>query len=206
MKKTIILQTLFLLLVLPCVAQSKADTFRDFLSYFPEWKGRQMADSIFARADGNIPKDVLLKIIPFRANDDNEKENQDSLALDYGVAWMKAGHRITAPNYVAVFALRASDCNDQLVTEYKLYTFTKEGNFIDSLTCGRRTQPMGETSEPAYDFHITSNGSRSSFCITQYVGKGSRGLEKDDGSINVVDYNVTIQKDGRISIHKNKFL
>lgn len=199
MRKSIILQALCLFFVLPCVAQSKADIFRDFLSYYPEWEGNQIADSIFARADGNIPTDVLLKIIPFRANDDNEKENQDSLALDDGVAWMKVGYRITTPRYIAVFALRSSDCNNQLVSDYKLYTFTKDGNLIDSLTCGRYTQPMGETNELEYKFHIMSSESRSSFKAAQYVCKGQDSLEKKgDDSWNAVNYRVAIRKNGKI--------
>lgn len=191
---------IFLFVAFSGYSQDKEDVFQKYLSCFTEWRDLKITDSIFARPDGDIPKDVLLKVIPFRANDDHAmQENHDSLALVSGLAWLNAGYRIISPNYIAMFALSVTDCNNQMIIDRKLYTFTKEGNFIDSLTCGRCTQAMCETEEPQYFFRITSSNSNTSFRATQYVSIDSCDMDKGEERWKATDYEICILLNGKIS-------
>lgn len=205
MRKLGVSLTMFLLLtVLSCAAKGNEETFRQFISYCPEWRETNLDDSIFARREVYAPNEILRKVIPFDANTIEVGVNQDSLAIEEGIAWIRLGHRVTTPNFIAVFAQRGCDCNNQLATDFKLYTFTKEGRFIDSLICGRNVLSMEENDSPEYYFHITSSDSRSSFHTTQYISTGKCDMAKGESKWVATDYEIRIQEDGQITKTKGK--
>lgn len=205
-KKSVFLVMFLLLTALSYAAKGNEETFRQFISYCPEWRETIFDDSIFARNGDDVPNEILRKVIPFDANAVEGEVNQDSLAIEKGIAWIRMGYRITTPNFIAVFAQRGCDCNNLLATDLKLYTFTKEGRFIDSLICGRNVLSMEKNDSPEYYFHITSSDSLSSFHATQYVSTAKCDMDKGENKWVATDCEIRIQEDGQITKTKGKAL
>lgn len=180
MKPKILSLLALLLIALGSNAQGGRHSFKEYLSYFPEWDENSITEDVFVNPISSDICDIL--------GNDN----------------IKSGYRVSTSKYIAVYYWKVAKFYDGQAMDYMLCTYTPKGKFIDSLACGRLTQPDCEIDEPWYYFHLTSSDSRSSFRATQYVSVDSCDLDKGESRWMATDYLIRIQENGKILRTKEK--
>lgn len=169
-----------MLIALSGSAQGEGYSFKQYLSYFPEWKEKSITEDVFVNPVSSDICDIL---------------GNDSI---------KSGYKVSNSKYIVVYYWKVAKFYDGQAMDYMLCTYTPKGKLIDSLTCGRLTQPDCEIDEPLYYFHLTSSGSRSSFRATQYISVDSCDLDKGECRWMATEYLVRIQENGKILRTKEK--